>query len=192
MRLVRLLKLLPVLALALTAACATVPVAPPPPGNDEVAALTRALTDLGPDVDPAEAARMAEIALHYPRELAVRYGVTDPPLIHNTKVNMGLRPRGLCYQWADDIEARLRQEGFRTFDFHRAIANADNPILIDHSTVIVSRRGGSMVEGIVLDGWRDGGDLFWAPVPEDTRYTWVARHEVFAAKGWTSEAQLQQ
>ncbi len=147
----------------------------------EIGALTATLRGLGAGVDAEEAARAARIAITYPLQLAQDYRVTDPPLIHNTKVNMGLRPRGLCYQWADDIEARLRQEDFRTLEFHRAIANADT-IRIDHSTVIVSRRGDDMDRGVVLDGWRNGGRLFWAPTLEDARYRWVPRVDVFAER----------
>lgn len=146
-----------------------------------MARLAQHLMRFGPEVDPDEAARLARISHDYPLELRARYGVTDPPLIHNTKVNMGLRPRGLCYQWADDLEARLRQENFQTLDFHRAIANA-NTFRIEHSVLIVSRRGDGLYDGVVLDGWRDGGRLFWSPVLEDPRYDWVPREVVFAQR----------
>lgn len=132
-------------------------------------------------MDPIEADRAAEIAITYPMELRKRYGVTDPPLVHNTKVNMGYRPRGLCWHWADDLEARLAQEDFATLDLHRAIANATS-LLIDHSTVILSAKGADMYDGLVLDGWRGGGDLFWSPVPDDPRYVWEPRAEVFARR----------
>lgn len=171
-------------ALFLVAALALAACGAPPPGGPEaanpaeVARLASAVASFGPGVDEAEAARLAQIAHDYPRQLAREYNVTDPPLVHNTKVNLGLRDRGLCYQWADDIEARLRQEGFETLEFHRAIAN-DYSIRIGHSVVIVSRRGDPMHQGIVLDGWRNGGRLFWSRTTEDPRYEWVPRDVVF-------------
>ena len=143
--------------------------------------LTRDILALGPEIDPEEAARAARIALTYPRQLAMEYQITDPPLIHNAKVNAGIKPRGLCYDWADDLEARLKLENFKTLQLHRAIANATS-ILIGHSTVIVSQRGDTMFEGIVLDPWRYGGVLFWSPTLEDERYKWVDRQEVFREK----------
>ncbi len=106
----------------------------------------------------------------------------DPPLIHNMKVNAGLRPRGLCKDWADDLQARLAREGFRSVDWHRAIANHDN-IRIEHSTLIVSARGAPMDAGIVLDPWRLGrGRLYYVPVREDPKYDWWPRQQVFAWK----------
>lgn len=174
-------------ALLLLAAC-TPPDGLPPPDEADVARLAQRIMAFGPGVDPEEARRLAHISYHYPIRLRAEYGVTDPPLVHNTKVNMGLRPRGLCYQWADDLEARLRQENFRTLDFHRAIANADT-LRIDHSVLIVSRAGDGLFDGIVLDGWRNGGRLFWSHVLEDPRYEWVPRDVVFAQRGLSVPSQ---
>lgn len=146
----------------------------------EVAGLARALAALG--ADPGEARRAAGIAYAETRRLAQAYEIEDPPLIHNTLVNLGLKPRGLCWQWADDLEARLRQEEFETLELHRAIANADAPFQLDHSAVIVSRRGHSMFEGVVLDPWRRGGVLHWTPVLADADYDWQPRSEVMAER----------
>lgn len=147
-----------------------------------MAALAEGLRTLDPDIDPAEAERAARVAYEETYRLAQAYQITDPPLVHNTKVNLGLKPRGLCKDWADDLEARMRQEGFETFSLHRAIANADVPLRIEHSTLILSARGEEMDDGMVLDPWRNGGVLFWSPVTEDADYAWVPRQEVFAWK----------
>lgn len=158
------------------------------PGRDvavtrgDIDALSEAIAQLGEGVDPAEAARAAEIAYTHTKVLAAQYEITDPPLVHNMKVNRGLRPRGLCWHWAEDMQARLAQEEFQTLSLHRAIANADNPFRIDHSTVIVSRRGDKFVDGIVLDPWRYGGQLHWTPTLQDESYVWVHRQDVFAQR----------
>ncbi|MSU88525.1 hypothetical protein GE300_02690 [Rhodobacteraceae bacterium 2CG4] len=148
---------------------------------DQVAGLSRALQDLGPEVDPEEARRAARIAYDYTAVLAREYQITDTPLVHNTKVNMGIKPRGLCYQWADDLQARLAQERFRTLTLHRGIANYDKTFRIEHSTLIVSRRGDDMFAGIVLDPWRKGGRLTWVRTAED-EYDWIEQAKVFAWK----------
>lgn len=125
---------------------------------------------------------MARIAYDYPLQLAVEYQVEDRPIIHNMKVNQGLKPRGLCYQWADDLETRLSAETFQTLKLQRAIANSESALRIEHSTVIVTAPGDSIYEGIVLDPWRNGGVLFWDKVRDDTRYPWLPREEVFQRK----------
>ncbi|MEM9970614.1 MAG: hypothetical protein AAF762_05900 [Pseudomonadota bacterium] len=171
-----------VLALLALVACGAPQEATDPVTEADVAALAKSIAALGPDVDPDEARRAAEIAFSYTRELAIAYEIVDPPLVHNTKVNMGVKPRGLCWHWAEDMENRLDAEGFETLAMERAIANAFNDWLIDHSTAIIVARGDGFEDGIVLDPWRWGGHLFWDETADDTRYDWVGREEVFARK----------
>lgn len=175
-------RLLWLLAMLSLAACAAVP---QPEDADvdrrEVAGLARGILALGEGIDPEEAERAARIAYEHTRVLAREYRITDPPLIHNTKVNMGLRPRGLCWHWAEDIEARLLQENFRTLELHRAIA-PPKPLQLEHSTAIISRRGDSLHDGMVLDPWRKGGVLHWVPTRADTRYDWRPRRVVMAER----------
>jgi len=157
---------------------------PPPPEQapDEVSRLARGIMALNASIDPVEAQRAAHISINYPKQLRREYGVTDGPLSHNMKVNSGSRPRGLCWHWAQDMQTRLAQEKFQTLRLHRAIANSESRILIDHSTVIIAAVGDDMTQGMVLDPWRYGGTLFWAPTEQDVKYTWLPRQQVFAMK----------
>mgnify|MGYP003714559377 FL=1 len=161
--------LLLVVATLVPSACGT----PPPdqlprPHPSDIAELSREIQALGAGISAEEADRVARISYEYPLRLAV--------------ANNGTKPRGLCYQWADDLEARLRQEGFTTLELQRAIANSENPLRIEHSTVVVTAPGDSMYDGIVLDPWRNGGRLFWGHVTEDHKYPWLPRDEVFRRK----------
>lgn len=151
------------------------------PREVQVAALRDAILALGPGIDPDEAARAAQVAYDWTDELVRQYQIVDPPLVHNMKVNAGLKPRGLCWHWAEDMERRLLTENFQTLDIHRAIANADRAFRIDHSTAIVSRKGDDMYEGIVLDPWRTGGELVWVRTTAD-KYPWEPQRAVLARK----------
>ncbi len=159
------------------AACGTAPEKRALAAPSEITRLEAQILAMSADVDPDEARRAAEIAFAHTRALAIQYQITDPPLIHNTKVNMGLKPRGLCWHWAEDLEKRLDAEGFETLEMNRAIAEGRG-IRIDHSTAIISAFGTGYAAGVVLDPWRNGGELFFAPVSEDTRYAWEARELV--------------
>jgi len=109
-------------AVLVLAGCA----APPPAQPDQVSRLAAEIRNLGPEVDHDEAQRAAIMAYRHTHDLALEYQITDPPMVHNTKVNLGLKPRGLCWHWARDMEDRLNAENFQTLDLHRAVANADN------------------------------------------------------------------
>ena len=148
----------------------------------EVAALEQAILALGPGIDSEEAARAARIAYSHTDVLVQQYRITDPPLIHNMKVNAGLKPRGLCWHWAEDVENRLVAENFTTLELHRAIANHDVAFRIEHSTAIISRKGDDMYAGIVLDPWRFGGKLHWVRTPADEDYRWHPQQAVLAQK----------
>lgn len=155
---------------------------PPPPESQEVTRLAAAIRSLGPEVDAEEAERAARITYEHTHQLALEYEITDPPIVHNTKVNMGLKPAGLCWHWARDIEDRLKQEEFQTLDLHRAVANSENAFRLEHSTAIVSAKGDAFDQGIVLDPWRKGGQLTWTPVVDDRSYKWEKRNDVVARK----------
>jgi hypothetical protein len=144
----------------------------------DIAALAAAIRALSPGVDAEEAARAAFVSYTHVARLRAEYQITDPAIIHNIKVNQGIKPRGLCWHWAQDMETRLAEEAFATLDLHRAIANYDNWWL-EHSTVIISAAGAAMHDGLVIDPWRAGGVLTWMPVRDDRRYDWTPRAEVF-------------
>jgi hypothetical protein len=176
---IRMLSLVMILLLGACASRGT-----PPPGTEaDIARLAQAIRQMDARIDPAEAGRAARIAYEHTHALALAYGIEDAPLIHNAKVNRGEKSRGLCWHWAEDMEKRLEAENFRTLDMHRAIANADSRILIDHSTAVISAKGAPMQDGMVLDPWREGGVLFWKTVAEDTRYDWVERSVVLRKYG---------
>ena len=170
-------------ALLLTA-CGAAPVPERPDAQTpEIAALTQAFLALDTDVDPEEAARAAQIAITYPLELRALYQVEDGPVLHNTKVNAGLKPRGLCWHWAQDMERRMALEDFQSLALHRAVAPPRNLFRLEHSTLIVSAAGEDMYAGLVLDPWRYGGQLYWGPTGRDPSYDWLPRSVVLASKG---------
>ncbi|NVK14524.1 MAG: hypothetical protein HWE35_10115 [Rhodobacteraceae bacterium] len=166
------------LAAAALAGCASAPSAT---GND-VEELALALQSMDPQVDPAEARRAAEIAYSHSARLAEQYDVTTSPIIHNTLVNSGVKERGICVHYAEDMQARLNQENFRTLTMLRAIAEPKNEFRIDHSTAVIAAKGDGIYQGIVLDPWRYGGKLYWSATTEDPRYDWEPRMKVLRRK----------
>lgn len=164
------------LALAVTlalGACST----PQSVGRADVDGLASAIQNLGPNVDPQEARRAAEVSYSYSQQLAREWNVTDPAIIHNAKVINGFREYGLCNDWAEAMTKRLRQENFQTLDLNWA-TSPPTPFRIIHHSASISAKGGSMYDGIILDPWRYSGALHWDLVRDDTRYNWRPRSEV--------------
>lgn len=143
--------------------------------EQKVDALAMSLSQLdgGRDIEAARA--VARRAVSYSLQLAEKYELLGPPRLHNLLVNIGVRERGLCYQWADDLLAELLRLHSERFDFYAAVANRGSN-LREHNSVVVTVRGGAFASGIVLDGWRNSGDLYWSQVAEDS-YVWQPRYE---------------
>jgi hypothetical protein len=127
------------------------------------------LEELAPTVSPGEAARVAKIAVEYPQQLARDYRVVKPALFHNLLVNVRLRQRGLCYQWAEDLLAQLEPMNLQSLQVHWAIAYGGS--FREHNALVITAQGQLFTDGIILDAWRNSGRLFWCPVLDD-RYPW--------------------
>jgi len=153
-------------AILLGAGCAYVP---PPASRAQVNALQTALIRLGPEVAAGEATQVARVAYDYPRELAMQYRLVRPPLWHNLLINLGLKQRGLCYQWAEDLEAKLQRMELQTLELHWGVANAGT--FREHNVVVLTAAQQAFTTGILLDPWRHSGVLYWSAVARD-KYPW--------------------
>jgi hypothetical protein len=128
------------------------------------------LEALSSTVAPAEATLTVETAYSYSVELAKEYRVVRPAILHNVLVNLGLRKRGLCFQWADDLSAKLQSLQLHTLQLHRGVARLETRR--EHSSVVLTAPGQPFDEGIVLDAWRHSGRLYWGGVGQD-HYPWI-------------------
>jgi len=145
----------------------------PPAYFEKVAALSNDLAALNGHANLTEAGELAETAIGYSYHLAGEYRVVRPAIFHNLLVRIGLKDRGLCYQWTEDLMNRLDLMQLNSFQLHWGVAYRGSE-LREHNTVVVTARGQPFEEGIVLDPWRNSGDLFWARVKND-HYPWQAR-----------------
>ena len=107
--------------------------------------------------------------------LREEYSVFGPALMHNLLVNTGIKDRGLCYQWAEDIYPHLESLNLQTVDIHRAVALRGH--LREHSAIVVTSTGQSFYEGLVMDPWKYSGQLAWVHVA-DSKYPWRPFDEI--------------
>ncbi len=156
------------LLLLLTNGCLTVRV-PEAKQQTEIAALTEKLASLSAQVNPDEAQRAADAAVRYPLQLAREWHATPPAVINNVLINSGIHSRGLCFQWADDLTAKLMTLHLQTLELHRGVAHLGTKH--EHSSVVLTAPGQPFNEGIALDAWRHCGRLNWSPVLTD-KYPW--------------------
>lgn len=117
---------------------------------------------------------MATTAVEASATLSAAYRPARLPWFNNFLVNSGIRERGLCYQWRNDLFPHLFRLKPKTLQLH--LATAKRGTIFEHNGIVVTARGQPFGQGIILDPWRGGGKLRWARVQQDKRYPWKALH----------------
>lgn len=130
--------------------------------------LSKALAGLAHDVDPAEAELLSVTAHTKARSLKREYRVVLNPEFTVFLVNIGMRKRGWCGHWAQDIGARLKELNLKTLVLHWGVAYDHTSS--ENNCLVVTARNQPFQDGIILDGWRRAGRLFWCPVIKDDEY----------------------
>jgi hypothetical protein len=130
--------------------------------------LSKALTGLAPDVDPAEAQLLSVTAHTTARRLKREYRVVLNPEFTVFLYNIGMRKRGWCGHWAQDIGAELKELKLKTLVLHWGEAYPNTTS--ENNALVVTARNQPFQDGVILDGWRRAGRLFWCPVRKDDEY----------------------
>ena len=130
--------------------------------------LRDALLALAPDVDPMEAELLSVTAHTTARSLAREYRLVINPEFQNFMINIGARERGYCAHYARDIGTRLKELKLKTLVLHWGAAHAGGPD--ESNCLVVTARNQPFLNGIVIDGWRRAGRLFWCAIPKDHEY----------------------
>ena len=130
--------------------------------------LSKALTGLASDVDPTEAQALSYTAHTTARRLKKEYRVVLNPEFTVFLYNVGLRKRGWCGHWAQDIGAELKKLEPKTLVLHWGEAYPNTTS--ENNALVVTARNQRFEDGIIIDGWRRAGRLFWCPVKKDDEY----------------------
>lgn len=133
-------------------------------------ALANQIADLSPSVRPEEAGRLADRVYAVASQLRHEYGVIWPPLFNNFLVNSGMRKRGLCFQWAEDLLVSLDGLKLTSLELHWGEADAGS--WRESNCVVVTAKGQPLQCGIILDCWRHSGHLYWCAAATDKVF-WV-------------------
>jgi hypothetical protein len=116
-----------------------------------------------------ETRRLAQILLACSERLAREYRVQRPALWHNLLVNMGIRDRGLCCHWTQDLLLQIDAMDLRKYQAAWGVSR--HGTWREHSCVVITAGEQTFENGLVVDAWRNGGRLYWVPVADDS-YAW--------------------
>jgi hypothetical protein len=153
--------------------CALIACAHRPDAQDEqqqrINALARELGMMAPAAPQQDAQHLATAAVTTAARLRAQYGVTLAPWLHNVEVNTGTKPRGLCFHYAHDLYEALQPQVAPYWQVQ--FVQAKPKEILEHNAIVITARGKPWDTGIVLDGWRNAGVLYYGPVTAD-KYPW--------------------
>ena len=155
--------------LSLGACTRTLPVSESKNRIDEFA---REIVALSAEISVVEADQTSNVLINTALELADEYNMASPPRFHNLLVNTGVRKRGLCCHWAEDLHAELRQLNVDSLKFDWLVSRQGNPFR-EHTSIVVYPANTSWKQGIVFDPWRKSGIPYWTAVQGD-EYPWIS------------------
>jgi hypothetical protein len=136
--------------------------------------LSQLFTSLDKSIPQSEAMQLSKDIFYKTQQLTEEFKLTSPPQFHNFLVTVGVREKGLCYHWSDALYVYLSQKHYNSFEFHLMGANIGE-YFYEHNALVVVAKGGKIEEGIIIDPWRDSGELYFSKVENDTAYRWTHR-----------------
>ena len=140
--------------------------------------LSKQFAALSPRVDPSEAKLLAEYAYATVARLRQQYQMFATPIFNNFLVYHGLRKRGYCYQWTEDLLLALDMLQLKTLELHWGEAHAGT--WMENNCLVVTAKGQAFERGMILDCWRHFGHLRWNLIPSDEdRYYENAKYAQF-------------
>lgn len=162
------------LTLLLLVGCVVVP---EPISNSKVAKLST-LLKFQNNIPREERLHLARIIYAKTKVLTEEFELTSPPLWHNFLVNVGAKQQGLCYHWSDALYLELSKYSYPHYDFYLVGSNIGE-YFSEHNALVVTAKGASVSDGIIIDAWRDSGKLYVSKVREDREYRWFKRKAYF-------------
>lgn len=112
-----------------------------------------------------EAARLSFNLITAISQLQKSYKINSFPIVHNLFIDIGLKKRGACKHWAEDLLKKIESVDHPHFTSFWGEAHPGN--ILEHNVAVIAPRGASFDEGILIDPWRTAGKPFWISVKKD-------------------------
>ena len=141
--------------------------------TNKVNRLTTNLIDIG--ISKNEAKRLSKDIFYKSKLLVKEFDLVSPPLWHNFLVNIEVRKKGLCYNWSDSLFVYLKNKDYnKEAKFHLIGANIGD-YWREHNALMITTDNLEFKNSIIIDPWRNSGELFFAPIKDDKDYEWEER-----------------
>jgi hypothetical protein len=127
--------------------------------------LAAELASLSPRVSRDEAKLLADCAFVTVSKLRREYRMFGTPIFNNFLIYHGLRKRGYCYQWSEDLLVALDKLNLKSLEVRWG--EHDPNTWRENNCIVVTAKGQPFKRGIMLECWRHLGHLYFNPVGSD-------------------------
>ena len=142
--------------------------------QSRVEALSTLLKSLDSSISSKEAKSLSYEIFQEVSKLKRKFNPTSQPHFNNFLINVGMKEKGLCYEWSDALYVSFSKKQYSHFEFHLLVAD-QGTYFSEHNVMVVVEKGGEVLEGIVIDPWRNPEKLYFSKVNEDEKYEWSHR-----------------
>jgi hypothetical protein len=129
----------------------------PPKDLGKAEELANQLASLSRRVDPKEAKLLAEYAYATVGRLRQEYRMFGTPIFNNFLVYHGLRKRGYCFQWTEDLLLALDTLKLKTLELHWGDTYRDT--WRENNCLVVTAKGQPFEQGMILECWHHFGHI---------------------------------
>ena len=116
-------------------------------------------------VNREEAKLLADCAFATVSKLRREYRMFGTPIFNNFLIYHGLRKRGYCYQWSEDLLIALDALRLKSLELHWG--EYDPGTWRENNCIVVTAKGQPFERGIMLECWRHLGHLYFGLVASD-------------------------
>ena len=127
--------------------------------------LANELASLSQRVNRDEAKLLADCAFATVTKLRREYRMFGTPIFNNFLIYHGLRKRGYCYQWSEDLLVALDKLSLKSLEVRWGEYDANT--WRENNCIVVTAKGQPFNRGIMLECWRHLGHLYFGPVASD-------------------------
>lgn len=142
--------------------------------NDQKEILSQKLITLDNHIDKKQALKISYTILKVSKDIKNEFAPIKYPWINNILVNIGIKKKGLCWEWRDELYNRLDGK-IKPFDILKVVANKGR--LNEHNAIVLNHKSNNIQNAILVDLWRFSGTPYIVNTQDDDSYVWSIRDD---------------
>ncbi len=127
------------------------------------------LQNLDKRLDTKQAQLISKNVLTVSKEIKEEFDPLPFPWFNNFLVNIGLKEKGLCWEYRDALLLKLKPK-VAPLTLLPVVANIDK--LNEHNAVVIASKDTKFQDTLLVDLWRKSGEPYIIKVGDDILYKW--------------------